>query len=181
MAMMQVNLLPWREHVKQVQKVRFFTLLGAKIGFALLVVILGFFYLDSLIVYHKNRINYLQTELNQLQAKLDTMDVKKKEKIAVAADLEFLLNMSRQSFQLVRLIDGLVKVVPATVSLLKFDNNGKEIIIIGRAKTDLDITLFLKNMGKSPVFKQPVLTEINGKKDTLIKDRDFQLKVEQRD
>ena len=59
------------------------------------------------------------------------------------------------------------------------ENNS--ISITGRAKSNLQITLFMENLAKSNIFKQPELTNISGKENSSGEERIFQLKVDQRD
>ena len=126
----------------------------------------------------EQRNNYLQSELDQANAGLDVLKRKTKQSI-VDTQLRFIFSLRNRSYQAVRMLDELTRIIPDTISLTEISRTGNTITILGRAQSNLQITLFMKNLDRSPVFKQPVLTEINTKENTSGDERSFRLTVEQ--
>jgi len=178
--MLQINLLPWREQARLVKKKQFNLVLAGFIGLTVFFVLMIHFYFDGLINYQQKRNTFLQDQLTQAEAELAALNKKKNEVQVIDAALHFIISLREKSFQAVRLLDGLVRVVPEGVTLNKIARADNTITLLGSAQSDIQITYFMKNMENSPIFYQPTLSEISSKETSMGDETYFQLKVEQR-
>lgn len=179
--MTQINLLPWREQARQGKKTQFIVILVSFIILTLFLVLIAYFYLDSLISSQKKINDFLQTSLDQENSQLLVLHKKKQEQDAVDKQLHFIFGLRDSSYKAVRLLDELTRVVPDSVLLSKITREGDKITIKGKAQSNLQVTLFLKNIAKSPIFTQPILAEINGQENNSEDQKYFLLKFEQRE
>ncbi len=175
--MTQINLLPWREKSRQDQRMLFIAIL---IGFVALTYFLVFI-LHALvrerINYQNARNNYLQSALLTEQDQLGQLNKSKNAKQKIEQQLHYLFNLRNESYQAVLLFSELAKLTPQGVSLNKIIREANTVTIIGRAKSNLEVTMFMESLEKSPVFEHPVLTEINAKENSVENQRFFQLKA----
>lgn len=179
--MPQINLLPWREQAKKAKKIRVALYLAGFICLTLLFVLILHIYYDILIYNQESRNDFLQSEMTEEGAQLLALKKKKEKQTAIISELRFVISLREKSYSAVNLLDELVRVVPEGVSFNKIIRNGNNIVILGKAQSEVQITLFMKNITKSVVFKQPVLTQISSKENVSGNETYFQLKIEQQE
>jgi type IV pilus assembly protein PilN len=159
--MTQINLLPWREHARQIRKARFSFVLIASVSASLFILIVWHIYVSHTLNVQLQLNDLLQTGISQEQASLNDMSSKEDEKNIIDNQLHFIMNLYASSYSGVRLLNELVSLVPPSISLSSIERNGKSITLAGTANTDDDVTLFLQAIAKSSYFRQPVLTMLN--------------------
>lgn len=179
--MIQINLLPWREQERSKKRLQFFTTLGIFIGITLFILVLVHLYLDYLISNQNKRINYLQTVLGEKQAEFFKLKDQQKKQNTIQTELTFLNGLRENSYQAIRLLNELVKVVPPTITLEKITRTGNKITLIGNAQSELQITLFMKNITQSAFFNQPTLTRLVAPEVPNEEGRVFQLDIQQKE
>lgn len=170
--MIQINLLPWREQARQIQKQRFTIAVGMSVLVTFLIIMLIHFYLSSIDTRQQDANNYLQTVLGQEQMQLTELQKQKQNAILIEFRLRYLIGLKQSSFKTVKMLTELEHIIPETVSLNSLNRSGKTVILIGSAPTDLDISHFMENIKKSTDLTRPVLTEITASKE-ITKDRKF--------
>lgn len=179
--MTKINLLPWREQARRARKLQFVYILAGAIGIAILFIVILHLYYNMLIGHQQSRNIFLQTQIDREQTTLGILAKKKKEQTVVDTELHFIFGLREKSYQAVRLLDELPRIVPEGLSFNNIARTSKGIILIGKAQSNLEITLFMKNIAKSKIFKQPELTNITGKESAVGEERSFELKVEQQE
>lgn len=179
--MTQVNLLPWREEAKKKRKLMFGLYSIISIILAIIALILFHLYLNVLINHQIIRNEFLKKEIANKQVQLNQLNVRRKELDEVKKDLQFIMNLRNQSYKAVIFLTTLANLTPESLSYNKILRSGNKIILIGKAKSDSQITLLMENIGKSNVFKQARLTEITAKQSNKGEERIFQLTVEQQE
>lgn len=177
--MIQINLLPWREQARRDKQIQFAILIASFIGLAFFAIIFIHICYGRAISHQQDRINFLQSEITQKQADLTALKGQKQEQHDLDAELHFIMNLQTKSFQAVRLLDELASAVPPSVLLDKINREGSTITISGTAQSDSQVTIFMKNIAKSPGLKQPVLTGISAQENSPTLGKHFQLRVEQ--
>ncbi len=178
--MTQINLLPWREEKRKKLQIRFGIAAAISAILAIFFIICWHIYYDDLINHQQQRNQFLQDTLQQEGTKLMGLNKKDKQQVIISNELNFLINLRKQSYQAVELLNELPKVVPDSIQLEIVIRKGNKIFIGGRSQSNPPITLLMENMAKSTIFNQPVLTRIIGQENKEGEDRHFQLQVEQR-
>jgi type IV pilus assembly protein PilN len=174
---MQINLLPWREHERQLKQIGFGILMAAFLIAALVLIILAHIYFQSLIASQNKSNAYLQTELQVAQNELSDLKQNKVDQMKLIQHLHFLINLRRKSYAAVLLVDTLAKTTPVTILLDKVERVGDNVAIYGTAESDPEVTVFMKNIGAVKGFKQPELAGITSVQGPNGDERHFQIKV----
>ena len=172
--MTQVNLLPWREQARRETLLRFGTMLAMFMGLTFFLIMLFHLYFNSQISDQLETNALLQKELNKQTAALDALQAKHKEKHDLEQQLQFFVSLRQMSYQVIRLLNAFAHDMPNGIVLTKIERQGNMISIMGKAKSNSDITQLIKNLDKLPSFGQPELTQITTKGET-----NFQIKMPQ--
>lgn len=179
--MIQINLLPWREQARKKKQARFGVIALIAAGLGLFFSVLFYMHFSSRISHQLKRVTILQTALEAETASLMTLNKQKAELLEVDNQLHFIYKLRQSSYKAVNLLNELVTANPDSVTLFKIIRTGSTIVVFGKAKSNMQITLFMESIEKSKFFDQPVLTEISGKEKDGGEVRIFQLKLEQQD
>ncbi|HTM64129.1 MAG TPA: PilN domain-containing protein [Gammaproteobacteria bacterium] len=178
--MIQINLLPWRDQERTQQQKRFGMVVGVFAGFGVFCTLVFHMHYSAKISNQIQRNVILQAASDQEANTLADLNKQKKKLTQVDQKLHYIFELRESSYRAVRLLNELVLVDPESITLQKIVRNGNAITVSGKAKSNLQITLFMENIEKSKFFAQPVLTEINGKENTTGEDRSFELKIIQK-
>lgn len=184
--MTQINLLPWREQRKLIQKNKFILLLVSFVGITIFIIVALHFYMSTMISQQNQNNDFLQAEITKEQNIIESLKKKKKEQENLTTKIQFIFSLRTMDYQAVEFLNELVHIIPESVFLTKISREGNDITLSGTASSNLQITLFMKNLSKSTIFDQPILTEMSdqenktaGQEASVIEKR-FQLKVKQK-
>jgi type IV pilus assembly protein PilN len=175
--MTQINLLPWREQARQEKRMLFVAILMGFVALTFIFVFILHVWVRERINSQNVRNNYLEAALLKEQDVLGQLNKVNSAKHKIEEQLRYLFNLRFTSYQAVNIFNDIPKITPDGVSLNKIIRQGNTITILGRAKSNLEVTQFMENLEKSPVFEHPVLTEINAKENSVENQRFFQLNV----
>jgi type IV pilus assembly protein PilN len=175
--MVQINLLPWREQARQAKQIRFGILLAMFVVAAIMLIIGAHFYYKNLIQIQNESNAFLQSSLDASQTELATLKEKKQAQITLIAQLHYIINLRKKSYETVHLLDALAHTVPENVLLDKVIREGDVVTIAGIAQVDSEVTQFIKNIRQVNGFDQPVLTGITSIQGPNGDERHFQIKV----
>lgn len=175
--MVQINLLPWREQELKEKQKKFLILLGYLLIFTLFILFIIHLYLAALLSSQLDRNDYLSSQLKIEQQALEQLYNNKQKLLTLDAQIHFIFNMQRISYQAVSFLSELTRIVPSGVWLDEINRQGSVLSIEGNAESDSQVTIFMKNIYKSSVFSQPVLTEISAKESNASQRKQFRLNV----
>jgi type IV pilus assembly protein PilN len=176
--MAKINLLPWREELRQQQKKEFLTLLG----FAALMTVIALggvhLYMDGLKEHQTQRNKLIQDEIVTLDQKI--VEVKsigeKKTKLLSKIDLVQRLQESRP--EIVHLFDEIPRTTPDGVFLTKFSQSGADLLFEGKTQSNARVSAFMRAVEASLWLKQPKLDVIKSPDKTNVEQNsDFTLRA----
>lgn len=173
--MTQINLVPWREQARRAKKIRFGLMLLAVIVFALLVLLGLHGRYNRLIKHQEGRNDFLSQKLGAEQGELNKLNAEKKLQLIILDQVRFVLALREDDYKTIELLNSLTHVVPEAVVFTKVMRTGSQITLIGRAKSNLQITQLMKNIESTALFDQLQLSVISGKENTSGEERTFQL------
>lgn len=158
--MAKINLLPWRESLRQTQKKRY---IGSLI--AVSVAVLAVFWIagqvfDQQIRNQNSRNNYLKQQIEVLDRQIAQIQEisAAKEAISIRMSLIKQLQISRNLTPII--FDELAKIVPTGVSFNKMSRMDNQIKIIGTSESNNRLSSFMRALEESKVFIDPVLSSI---------------------
>ncbi|MBT1449836.1 PilN domain-containing protein [Glaciecola sp. XM2] len=173
--MAKINLLPWRESLRQTQKQQYLISLGI-----LAIAVFGLFWLigqiiDQQIRNQNARNTYLTQELAVLDQQINEIQRIKeaKEEIVLRMSLIEQLQVSRNVTPV--LFEELARTLPAGVSFNSLSRKDNNLKIIGISESNNRLSAFVRSLEQSDVFINPVLSSIVADASTSNAISDFEL------
>lgn len=173
--MAKINLLPWRESLRQTQKQHYaFSLVGVSLAVFVVFWIAGQI-VDQQIRNQNSRNNYLNQQIEVLDrqiAQIKEINAAKDE-ITLRMSLIEQLQVSRNLTPII--FDELAKLVPAGVSFSTMSRTGNQVKIVGVSESNNRLSSFMRAVESSNVFVDPVLSSIVSDKSGAMAVSDFEL------
>ncbi|MCY1161022.1 Fimbrial assembly protein (PilN) [compost metagenome] len=151
--MAKINLLPWRDELREKRKKEFIAIcIGAALIGVLAVALAWFYYNHKL--EDQEQANQLITSTNQnLDVQLKSLEGLEKQRDAIIERMKLIQGLQGQRPIAVRLIDEMVRVTPTNLYITKFARTGDKFTIEGKAESPNTVAEFLRNLEASPWYR----------------------------
>jgi len=151
--MAKINLLPWRDELREKRKKEFIVIcIGAALIGVLLVVGAWFYYNYKL--EDQEQANQLIISTNQnLDVQLKSLEGLQEQRNAIVERMKLIQGLQSQRPIAVRLIDEMARVVPANLYITKFTRVGDKFTIEGKAESPNAVAEFLRNLEASAWYR----------------------------
>jgi len=176
--MANINLLPWREELRQEQTRQFATITGLSLALTAAVLLMVHTALNSQIEYQKYRNKILQDEITKLDASLKQIEMLEETKEQLLARMDVIQSLQQQRPQIVHLFDDFVRTVPEGIFLTKIKQQGESLTIQGVAESNGRVSAYMRNIDSSKWMATPKLKVIETRQGTL-RSSDFTLVTSQ--
>jgi type IV pilus assembly protein PilN len=151
--MARINLLPWRDELREKRKKEF---IAVSIGVALLGVlgVVGtWMYFDGRLE-DQNQANQLVMSTNQnLDVQLKSLEGLQEQRDAIVERMKLIQGLQGQRPVAVRLVDELVRVTPSNMHITKFVRQGDKFTIEGRADSPNTVADLLRGLEASSWYR----------------------------
>lgn len=151
--MARINLLPWRDELREKRKKEF---IAVSIGVALLGVlgVVGtWMYFDGRLE-DQNQANQLVMSTNQnLDVQLKSLEGLQEQRDAIVERMKLIQGLQGQRPVAVRLVDELVRVTPGNMYITKFVRQGDKFTIEGRADSPNTVADLLRGLEASAWYR----------------------------
>lgn len=156
--MAKINLLPWRDELREKRKKEFIALcIGAFLVGALGVGSTWFYYDHKL--QDQEQANQLIISHNQnLDVQLKSLDGLQEQRNAIVERMKLIQGLQSQRPIAVHLIDELVRIAPANMYITKFDRTADKFTIEGRAESPNTVAELLRNLEASPWYRNAFMS-----------------------
>lgn len=175
-----INLLPWREELKETRKKEFLVLLVSTVLAMALLLVLMHLCIESLIQFQIEDNDRLRQEIISLEQNIDEIKKLKDEKVKLLNRMQVIQEFQMNRTQIIRLFDGIVRTVPDGLFITHLSRVGNKIYIDGKTESNHRVSTFMRNIENYDWLKQPKLTLIQAeereKSDQYI---DFNMEVEE--
>jgi len=179
--MAHINLLDWREALREERKKQFMTWLGLGLVFAAAVVFLAMSYMSSRIEHQTARNNLLRAEIKAVEQKIKEIEELERVKDNLLARMRVIEQLQASRSATVHFFDELVSTLPDGVFLTSVKQTGRNVTIKGVAESNGRVSSYMKNLSQSPWFeKDPRLVVIKTVEQNRIRQSEFELQVKQR-
>jgi type IV pilus assembly protein PilN len=155
--MPRINLLPWRESERKRKRQEFFLSIGAALGTAALVTLLGRWQMTAAIDHQQERNNVLKTEIAELDKQIQEILGLEEQKRKLLARMEIIETLQRSRPEIVHIFDELVRVLPEGVYLTYLKQTGTRFEIRGVAQSSTRVSAFMRNIDSSQWLANPQL------------------------
>lgn len=158
--MTRINLLPWREELRQERQKQYMTLLALAILLAAAIVGLIHFQMNGKIDYQNRRNAFLQNEITKLDKEIEEIKELRKLRKSLVERMDVIQDLQGSRPSIVHLFTELVETVPNGVYLKTLTQTGDVLRITGDAESNARVSTYMRNLDKSEWLKEPNLDVI---------------------
>ena len=179
MSMTTINLLPWREELRQEQKKQFATMALLTCVLAAAIVGLLHIQMQGKIDYQISRNSYLESEIAKLDKEIAEIRELQKVRRSLIERMEVIQDLQGSRPEIVHLFAEIVSTVPNGVFLESLQQTGSNLLINGQAESNARVSTYMRNLAASDWLKDPNLTVIEIEDITVNRISTFTLTVKQ--
>jgi len=177
--MTRINLLPWREALRNERK-RQFTSIVVGAAFLMLAIIgYVYVYISGNISDQNLRNSFLTAEIAKVDERIKEIKELETKKKQLLNRMDVIQNLQTRRPMVVHMLDKLVLALPDGLFLTKFQQVGVELSIEGLAQSNARVSAFMRNLDESEWFDSPTLEVIQVKEKNGSRSSKFTLKVKQ--
>lgn len=155
--MPRINLLPWREELRQKRKKDFMLAMLGALLFGGLVVFVSKLTVQGWISNQQTRNEILRAEIAILDQQIAEISGLETQKNRLLARMEIIDQLQRSRPEVVHLFDELVETLPEGVHLTEVRQSGTRIEIKGEAQSSTRVSAFMRNIDGSDWLRDPAL------------------------
>jgi type IV pilus assembly protein PilN len=158
--MPSINLLPWRQELRQRRRKEFlFGIVGA-IVLAGIVTLIASFTVSSMIDAQNRSNELLKAEIAELDKAIEQILVLEDQKARMISRMEVIDTLQASRPEVVKLFDQIVSTLPEGVYLTSVKQTGKKIEFNGVAQSSTRVSAFMRNLDASESLSTPELKVI---------------------
>lgn len=150
--MARINLLPWREELRQEKKKEFITQLAGVCIFAALVCFVWVRSVDGSISSQKARNNILKNEISLLETQVNEIKNLKKERQSLLDRMRVIQDLEGKRAIIVHYFDEFAKAVPNGVYLTAVTRQGDSFSLEGISESNPRLSVFMRQLDDSDWF-----------------------------
>ena len=157
----RINLLPYREEIKQRKQQQFKILMLGAFAVGLGLAAATYLGIDNAISNQEGRNNFLQTEIDRLDRELGEIDKLQQEKEAFLAKKLKVEELQEKRYQAAYILDSLNALTPDNTYLTALEaESPTSYKISGHAVSDNKIAVMMRSLPSTGIFLQPELLSI---------------------
>ncbi len=172
--MAHINLLPWREELRQEQTRQFATITGLSLALTAAIMFFVHVSFNNQIDHQIYRNKLLQDEIAKLDESLKQIEKLEETKEQLLARMDVIQSLQQQRPQIVHLFDDLVRTVPEGIYLVNIKQEADQLTIKGVAESNGRVSAYMRNIDSSEWMATPKLQVIETRKGTM-RSSDFTL------
>ncbi len=161
--MPRINLLAWRDELREQRRNQFYMALGAAALGAGLVVLAANITFNSIIGHQNDRNRMLQSEIDALNIRIEEILSLEDQKDRLLARMEIIEQLQRSRPGIVHVFEELVSTIPDGVFLNSVKQNGNRIELIGAAESNTRVSALMRNIDGSEWLSKPDLEVVEVK------------------
>jgi len=176
--MAKINLLPWRDELRQQKKKDFLKIILLGLLVTGLFMGLVHMFIDGKINHQQTRNKRLEAEIALLDKKIVAINSIEEKKSKLLAKIEVITKLQKSRPEIVHLFDEIPKLTPEGVHLVKFTQVGKDLTFEGRSQSNARVSAFMNAIEASAWLHKPMLDVIKvPEKDQSSSASDFVLRA----
>ena len=159
--MMHINLLPWREHLREVRRREFLTIMMGFVIIAGGLVFLVDRYFNGEITMQQARNVFVRAEITLLDAQVAEINQLRQQKEDIRARMNVITDLQGTRPVIVRIFDEMVRTLPDGIFYEQVQRIEDVIAVEGIAESSARITELMRNLDDSEWFKATDLSEFS--------------------
>jgi type IV pilus assembly protein PilN len=158
--MPSINLLPWRQELRQRRRKEFLAGIVAAVVLAGIITLIANFAVSSMIDAQNRRNDLLKAEIAELDKAIEQILVLEDQKARMISRMEVIDRLQASRPQVVKLFDQIVSTLPEGVYLTSVKQSGKKLTFDGVAQSSTRVSAFMRNIDASESLAEPELKVI---------------------
>ena len=158
--MTRINLLPWREDLRQERQKQFMSLLVLMVILSGAIVGLIHFQMNSKIEYQNSRNKFMSTEIAKLDNEIAEIRELQKVRKSLIERMDVIQDLQKSRPSIVHMFSELVTTVPNGVYLKSMEQVEDTLKINGEAESNARVSSYMRNLNGSEWLKDPNLDVI---------------------
>lgn len=163
--MPSINLLPWRQALRQRRRKEFLVGIGAAVALAVVITLLANFAVSSMIDAQKRRNDLLKAEIAELDKAIEQILSLETRRDRMIARMQVIDTLQSSRPEVVKLFDQMVSTLPEGVYLSSVKQTGKKLEFTGVAQSSTRVSAFMRNIDASESLSAPELKVIQTGRD----------------
>jgi type IV pilus assembly protein PilN len=163
--MPSINLLPWRQALRQRRRKEFMIGMVAAVLVAGVVALLAHLTVSSMIDAQHRRNELLKAEITELDKAIEQILALEEQKARMIARMQVIDTLQSSRPEVVKLFDQIVATLPEGVYLTSVKQSGKKIEFNGVAQSSTRVSAFMRNIDASESLSTPELKVIQTGRD----------------
>lgn len=151
--MAKINLLPWREALREQRKKEFISINVGVFLLGLVLAALAWAFFSQRLNDQQQANQLVQEANNQLDVQLKSLDGLQARRDQIIERMKLIQDLQGKRPVVVRLFDELVRLTPSGMYLVSFERKGDQFTIKGRAESPNTVSELLRNLEASPWFR----------------------------
>ncbi|GAC1038485.1 type 4a pilus biogenesis protein PilN [Pseudomonas sp. No.117] len=158
--MARINLLPWREQLREERRKQFLVILGGIFVLSCGAVFLGDQYLSGEITHQEARNAFIQQNIAQLDVRIKEISELKTRRQQLLARMKIIQDLQGNRPVIGHVFDQLVRTLPDGVYFRELKMQGDTLSISGEAESNNRVSNLMRNLDASDWFASPTLIEV---------------------
>ncbi len=176
--MARINLLPWREELRQKKKREFLSMMGLGALLTILALGLVYMYIEGLKSYQEQRNKILQEEIAKLDTKIVEVKTIGEMKSKLLSKIDVVQKLQESRPEIVHLFDEIPRTTPDGVFLSKFTQLGNDLTFEGKTQSNARVSAFMRTIEASGWLQTPKLEVIKSPdKNSVEQNSDFVMRA----
>ena len=177
--MTRINLLPWREELRQERQKQFISLLVLIVILSGSIVGLIHFQMNSKIGYQNSRNQFMLSEISKLDNEIAEIRELQKVRKSLVERMDVIQDLQGSRPSIVHMFSELVTTVPNGVYLKSMEQVDDTLKIDGEAESNARVSSYMRNLNDSEWLKDPNLDVIKIEDKKVTRISSFILSVKQ--
>lgn len=177
--MTRINLLPWREELRQERQKQFVTIVALAVILCMSILGALHFQVSGIIDYHNSRNAFIQKEINLVNSQITEISELQKVRKNLIERMDIIQDLQGSRPSIVHLFSELVSTVPNGVYLKELKQSEGNLTIIGEAESNTRVSTYMRKLDQSEWLTDPNLEIISITDKKVKRVSSFTLKVKQ--
>ena len=179
--MATINLLPWRDELKQKKQQQFIIVAGVAALLMAGVVAGVHAHFQGVIDFQGQRNAFLETAIEKLKKQIVEIESLKKQKERLLGRMDKIVQLQATRPDIVHMMDELVETQPEGVYFTQVRQKSGNLTVVGVAQSNARVSSLMRQVETSQWLENPALVEIKAKTDagTALKLSDFTVSFRQ--
>lgn len=160
--MPRINLLPWREELREQRQQDFVLAIAMSVLVTCFLFLIAYWHIERLKEYQQNRNSILEKEMQIVDRKIKDINGIDQKKNKLLAKVNLIQTLQESRPHIVHLFAELAKITTEGIFLSQFKQSGKNLTFIGKAQSNARVSAYMRGIEASPWLTSPDLKIIQG-------------------